>query len=84
MYFLDILKARTFYNENVYLEKGAKNKEKKIGLERKSSFSVIFLSLEFNVWRKRGWDRPRMHKLGLAIRALFKGQQLSEINIIFT
>ncbi len=32
---------------------------------------------------KRGWDR-RMHKLGLAIRALFNGQQLSEINIIFT
>lgn len=25
-----------------------------IGLERKSSFSVIFLRLEFNVWTKRG------------------------------
>lgn len=50
IYFLDILKARTFYNENVYLQKI----KKEIGLERKSSFSVIFLSLEFNVWRKRG------------------------------
>ncbi len=45
IYFLDILKARTFYNENVYLQKGAKNKERNRSRKKK------FLQCDFPQFR---------------------------------